>query len=70
MFIDGKYTCTCHINLEGGKKKEARNNRDFTVNRSAYKHAAKTSDLTSQIKYFLAQHWPNSIHKLLNFKAK
>ena len=24
MFIDGKYTCICHINLEGEKKQEAR----------------------------------------------
>ena len=40
--VDGKCTCICHVNLEGGKKQEARNNRDFTVNQSAYKHVAKT----------------------------
>jgi len=42
--------------LEGEKKQEARNNRDFTVNQSAYKHAVLAIDVMSQIKYFLAQH--------------
>jgi len=40
-------------------KQEARNNRDFTFNQSAYKQVLKTLDLTSQIKYFLAQYCPN-----------
>ena len=37
-------------------KQEARNNRDFTFNQSAYN---KKLNLTSQIKYFLAQYCPN-----------
>jgi len=41
------------------RKNKAINNRDFTVNQSAYKHVAKTLDLTSYIKYFLAQHCLN-----------
>ena len=56
-------TCNCHVNLEGEKKQEARNNRDFTVNQSAYKHAVLAIDVMSQIKYFLAQHSrPNFLH--------